>query len=195
MENLIITPKTKIYDLLEAYPELEEILISSAPEFKKLQNPVLRRTITRITSISQAAVIGGLNVEELVNRLRHKVGQDDIHQLDETDKKYVLTQPDWFNIELISSRIDIREMLNRGEQPVHEVMAAIKLLDENAILEVIAPFIPAPLLDKTIRILSTGLIKNQNQNTGSILKDELYRISVTYVTQLVMFPEKWLIPL
>jgi hypothetical protein len=152
MENLIITPKTKIYDLLEAYPELEEILISSAPEFKKLQNPVLRRTITRITSISQAAVIGGLNVEELVNRLRHKVGQDDIHQLDETDIKYVLTQPDWFNIELISSRIDIREMLNRGEQPVHEVMAAIKLLDENAILEVIAPFIPAPLLDKTISL-------------------------------------------
>jgi len=35
MEKLIITPKTKIYDLLEAYPELEDTLISSAPEFKK----------------------------------------------------------------------------------------------------------------------------------------------------------------
>ena len=31
MEKLIITPKTKIYDLLEAYPELEDLLISMAP--------------------------------------------------------------------------------------------------------------------------------------------------------------------
>ena len=84
MEKLIITPKTKIYDLLEAYPELEDILISSAPEFKKLKNPILRKTIARITNISQAATIGGLNVEELVNRLREKAGQGNIEQLDDT---------------------------------------------------------------------------------------------------------------
>ena len=90
MEKLIITPKTKIYDLLEAYPQLEEILISSAPEFKKLQNPILRKTITRITNISQAAVIGNLNVEELVNRLRDKVGQSSIGQLDDSDRKSVV---------------------------------------------------------------------------------------------------------
>lgn len=152
MEKLIITPKTKIYDLLEAYPELEETLMSSAPEFKKLRNPVLRKTITRITSISQAAVIGGLNVEELVNRLRKKVGQDNIHQLDETDNKYVTECPDWFNKDLVTATIDIREMLNRDEQPVHEVMAAIKKLDEKDILEIVAPFIPAPLLDKTLSL-------------------------------------------
>jgi hypothetical protein len=75
MEKLIITPKTKIYDLLESYPELEDVLTGAAPEFKKLRNPVLRKTITRITNISQAATIGGLNVEELVNRLREKVGR------------------------------------------------------------------------------------------------------------------------
>jgi hypothetical protein len=28
MEKLIITPKTKIYDLLESYPELEDVLLS-----------------------------------------------------------------------------------------------------------------------------------------------------------------------
>jgi hypothetical protein len=46
----------------------------------------------------------------------------------------------------------IREMLNRDEQPVHEVMAAKKRLDENGILEIIAPFIPALLLDKTLSL-------------------------------------------
>ena len=152
MEKLIITPKTKIYDLLEAFPELEEILISSAPEFKKLKNPILRKTIARITNISQAATIGGLNVEELVNRLREKAGQGNIEQLDDTGMKYLTICPDWFEKEGVVTTIDIREMLNRDEQPVHEVLAAIKRLNENEILEIIAPFIPAPLIDKTLSL-------------------------------------------
>ena len=152
MEKLIITPKTKIYDLLEAFPELEDILIDSAPEFKKLKNPVLRKTITRITNIGQAAIIGGLNVEELVNRLREKVGQNSLEQLDDSGTKYVTLCPGWFRKEAVSQTIDIREMLNKGEQPVHEVLAAIKKLNETGILEIIAPFIPAPLLDKTLSL-------------------------------------------
>jgi uncharacterized protein (DUF2249 family) len=152
MEKLIITPKTKIYDLLEAYPELEDVLISLAPEFKKLKNPVLRKTIARIANISQAATIGGLNVEQMVNQLREKVGQGNIEQLDETGTKYITTCPDWFTKESITSTIDIREMLNRGEQPVHEVLSSIKKLEDNDILEIIAPFIPAPLLDKSLSL-------------------------------------------
>jgi hypothetical protein len=152
MEKLIITPKTKIFDLLESYPDLEEILISSAPEFKKLKNPILRKTIARITNISQAATIGGLNVEELVNRLREKAGQGNIEQLDDTGMKYQTICPDWFKKEAVVSTIDVSEMLNRDEQPVHEVLSAIKRLKENEILEIIAPFIPAPLLDKTLSL-------------------------------------------
>jgi len=70
MKTLIITPKTKIYDLLEAYPQLEDPLITAAPQFKKLKNPILRRTIARVTTLSQAATIGGIRVEDLVNALR-----------------------------------------------------------------------------------------------------------------------------
>lgn len=152
MDKLIITPKTKIYDLLEAYPQLEDMLLASAPEFKKLKNPVLRKTITRITSIGQAAIIGGLNVEELVNRLRREVGQGNIGQLDDTGTRFNTVRPGWFNTEAVTARIDIREMLNRGEQPVHEVLAAIKKLSDHEILEIVAPFIPAPLLDKTLSL-------------------------------------------
>ena len=42
MENtdkLLITPKTKVLQLIESYPELEDILIEYAPAFKKLKNP------------------------------------------------------------------------------------------------------------------------------------------------------------
>lgn len=163
MEKLIITPKTKIYDLLEAYPQLEDVLISHAPEFIKLKNPILRKTIARVASISQAAVIGGLNVEELVNKLRVAVGQDNIHSIDETGKKYTTVCPDWFKAELIVKTIDIREMLNRDEQPVHEVLAAAKNLHENEILEIIAPFIPAPLLDKSLSLDYKHWLENKGE--------------------------------
>ncbi len=149
MEKLIITPKTKIYDLLEAYPQLENTLISAAPEFKKLKNPVLRKTITRITNIGQAATIGGLKTEELVNRLRKEIGQETIGQMDDSGEKYNTVCPDWFNQEKISNTIDIRDMLHAGEQPVHEVLSQIRKLDNKEILKVIAPFIPAPLIDKS----------------------------------------------
>ena len=152
MERLIITPKTKIYDLLESYPELEDTLIAAAPEFSKLKNPVLRKTIARITSISQAAIIGGLNVEELVNKLREQAGQGSISQIEETGGSYNTVCPGWFSQKAVAKVIDINEMLNKGEQSVHEVMAAIKQLKENEMLELITSFVPAPLLDKSLSL-------------------------------------------
>lgn len=150
MEQLIITPKTKIYNLLEAYPQLEDVLISTAPQFKKLKNPVLRKTIAKVTSLSQAAIIGGLNVEELVIKLRNEVGQTSTDNLEIEGGNYTTEKPQWFDQKKISATIDIRDMLNEGEQPVHEVMSAVKKLKEQEILEVIAPFIPAPLIDKSL---------------------------------------------
>ena len=41
-------------------------------------------------------------------------------------------------------------MLHAGEQPVHEVLSAIKKLGDGEIAKVVAPFVPAPLLDKSI---------------------------------------------
>ncbi len=152
MEKLIITPKTKIYDLLEAYPQLEDVLISLAPEFKKLKNPVLRRTIARVANITQAATVGGLNVEQMVNTLREKVGQGSIEQIDDSGAKYLTVCPEWYKPEMVVSTIDIREMLNRGEQPVHEVLSSIQKLNDQDILVVIAPFVPAPLLDKSLSL-------------------------------------------
>jgi len=152
MEKLIITPKTKIYDLLEAYFELEDLLISMAPEFVKLKNPLLRKTIAKVANISQAAAIGGLNVEQMVNQFREKVGLESIEQIDDSGTKYNTSQPGWFETGTVVKVIDIREMLNRGEQPVHEVLSSVKALDENEILETIAPFIPAPLLDKSLSL-------------------------------------------
>jgi hypothetical protein len=152
MEKLIITPKTKIYDLLEAYPQLEDLLIESAPQFKKLKNPVLRKTITKITNLSQAATIGGLKVEQLINKLRTEVGQSATDDIEVEHGNYNTVRPEWYKENNIVETIDISDMLNVGEQPVHEVLSAIKKLSNDQILKVITPFIPAPLIDKSLSL-------------------------------------------
>ena len=163
MAPLIITPKTKIYDLLETYPQLEEVLISKAPEFKHLKNPLLRNTIARVTTVAQAATIGGIAVDALVNELRAQLGQATHETTEEAGSTYTTEQPTWFNPGDIQTTLDVGILLNRGEQPVHEVLAGLRKLEDDEILEIEAPFIPAPLIDKAT---SLGYDHWLKQETG-----------------------------
>lgn len=150
MDHLIITPKTKIFDLLEAYPHLEETLIAQASQFSKLRNPLLRKTIGKVTSLGQAAAVGGLKVEVLVNALRKEVGQSYLSESDHHQTDYITRKPHWFSERRVTHTIDLREKLNQGEQPVHEVLSSVKKLRKKEILVINAPFLPVPLIDKAI---------------------------------------------
>lgn len=147
MENkLVISPKTKVLQLIETYPELEDVLIEYVPAFKKLKNPVLRKTVAKIATLQQASVIGNVKIEELINTLRKAVGEDLIGI--EENENYNTIKPEWFEESKILHSIDIREMLNRGEQPVNQVITELTNLPKEEIYKVISPFIPAPLIDK-----------------------------------------------
>ena len=73
--SMDITPNTPINTLLQAYPQLEQVLIDLNPKFKKLKNPVLRNSIGRVARLEQAANMVNLPPAELVNKLRRAVGQ------------------------------------------------------------------------------------------------------------------------
>ncbi|MBB30634.1 MAG: hypothetical protein CME25_17230 [Gemmatimonadetes bacterium] len=75
MAELPITPQTRVAELLEAYPELEDVLIGMAPAFKKLKNPMLRRTVAKLASLETAAGMAKLEPREMVRKLREVVGQ------------------------------------------------------------------------------------------------------------------------
>jgi hypothetical protein len=146
MDKLIITPKTKIYDLLEAYPQLEDVLIEYASAFKKLKNPILRKTIARITTLQQASAIGEVKVEEIINRLRKEVGQDAASI--ESEAAYIIDKPIWFDENKIAKEFDVSDMLAAGEHPVSQVISDLKTLKANEIYKMTAPFLTAPLIDK-----------------------------------------------
>jgi uncharacterized protein (DUF2249 family) len=150
-DSLIITPETKIGKLLDSYPHLEKLLVNLSPEFKKLNNPVLRRTIAKIASLKQAAEIGEIPLEEFMNKLREAVGQTRWTNQNEIVVEKQTKRPEWFRKEDIVFSIDARPLLDRGEHPVDLVLNEAKKLKDNDILELISPFLPKPLIDMLMK--------------------------------------------
>ncbi|GAO30146.1 DUF1858 domain-containing protein [Geofilum rubicundum] len=142
-----ITPKTKIGELLEEWPQLESVLIDISPAFEKLKNPILRRTIGKVATLQQAATIGQIRVDELVLRLREAVGQaGEVHASGETED--VVTElPDWLGDSQVVRSFDATDVINRGESPMAAVLSTARQLGEGEVLELKSPFVPAPLLD------------------------------------------------
>jgi hypothetical protein len=146
MTEIIIAPKTKVAELIDAYPQLEQVLIEYVPAFERLRNPVLRRTVARITTLQQAAAIGGVGVDKLINHLRREAGQDLISG--GAEEAYTTEQPGWFSEARVVAELDAKEMLEAGDQPVNQVIADLNALAQGDIYKLDAPFMPAPLVDK-----------------------------------------------
>lgn len=142
-----ITPKTKISELLDTFPELEETLILLSPSFEKLRNPVLRRTIARVASLQQVAAVGKLPLEILINTLRRAAGQDDLKGIEDSGSPED-NLPEWFLNGQLTASLDAREMLANGEHPLAVVIKQCKDLQAGGIYELITPFTPVPLIDK-----------------------------------------------
>jgi hypothetical protein len=162
-DKLLITPKTKVLQLLEAYPQLESILIGMVPAFRKLQNPVLRRTVAKVASLQQASAVGGVRTEELINRLRREVGQD--LSAVGAGADYRTARPGWFAAGKIAGELDARPLLAAGEQPVNQVMADFAAMAPGTIYKLSAPFLPAPLIDKGTSLgLEHWLVKESEES-------------------------------
>lgn len=143
-DELIITPETKIYDLLEAYPQLEDKLISIAPVFSKLKNPVLRKTITRVTSLKQAAAVGNVTLNHLINELRKDAGQFSKSFTEAAETECVHTA----SPTTIKETYDACNDLENGAHPLAKVMGEIQELSAGECYLLITPFLPAPLIEK-----------------------------------------------
>jgi hypothetical protein len=142
-----IIPSMKVGRLLEEFPELEETLIGLSPQFKKLKNPVLRRTVANIVTLQQAAATGGIPVDKLVNTLRAKSGQPELN-LESAPEASAQPRPDWMNQNRPVTQLDVSETIQSGGVPLGEVMNAARAMNPGEVLELIAPLYPAPIVDK-----------------------------------------------
>ena len=143
--------------IIETWPELEDVLIDYVPAFQKLKNPVLRKTVARIATLQQAASVGKVKVEDLVNRLRKEVDQDMLNENE--NNAYNIHRPHWYSNDKIHGELDARKFLDAGEHPINQVMADLKMLPPGKIYRLTAPFLPAPLIDKASSVAVEHWIK------------------------------------
>ncbi len=145
-----ITPQSKLLDVLEAYPTLEEQIVNIAPPFKNLKNPVLRRTVGRLATLAQVAQIGGMDVGKLVNTLRKAAGQSEWAALVETPLTIAIPRsagdPEWISGEP-QFTIDGTGLLERGEVPLGKVNEGLRKLDAGRFVLLVTNFEPTPILD------------------------------------------------
>ena len=142
-----ITPNMKVGELLNYYPELENILMDMSPAFAKLKNPVLRRTIARVATLGQAASVGNIKIADLINTLRKAAGFEVTYETVENDIA-VSPRPSWLEESKITEIIDACPMIEKGEQPLALVFQKLNMLEDGEIIELITPFYPAPIIDK-----------------------------------------------
>lgn len=143
---IIISPKTKVGELLDAYPHLESVLIEMSPAFEKLKNPILRKTVARVATLQQIAVVGGLKVDAIINRLRKETGQSD-EESGNADNDYLsIAPPEWYAAGKITQKFDASPLINSGGSPMKEILHYTNLLKEDEIFELRTPFIPAPII-------------------------------------------------
>ena len=146
-DNIEITPSTKVNDLLDTYPELEETLISIAPPFKKLKNPILRKSVARVATIKHISSVGNVPLNELINKLRMAVGQsvtDDSYE----DENYFLDRPDWFSEDKISLSFNEEKLGDKDKMTLVTMLQEAKNVKEGEIIELTTRFLPAPGIDR-----------------------------------------------
>jgi len=142
-----ITPDMKVAALLEAYPQLEARLMEVSPAFSKLKNPILRKTVAKVTTLRQAAVVGGVSLGSLLSELRQAAGTGDEVEEVHPDQARMTPVPSWLRDERVRSRADIRAMLEGGEKPLGKVLHDLSSVEPGEIYELTAPFVPAPLIE------------------------------------------------
>jgi hypothetical protein len=144
-----ITPATKVADLLDSWPELEEVLIAQAPAFRRLRNPVLRRTVARVATLEQAAGVGGVAVRDLVAALRRAAGLQDAEPAEAAGSASPASAepPEWVGRFRLIESLDADALLDAGQVP----LPLVRALGPGEMLRVDSAFRPVPLVDALAR--------------------------------------------
>lgn len=144
-----ITPATKVADLLESWPELEDLLIAQAPAFRRLRNPVLRHTVARVATLAQAAGVGGVSVRDLVAVLRRAAGLDEASGPTEGPTIQAVEEqpPQWLDPTRVVATVDAEALLEAGEVPLGRINEQARTLRPGELLRIVSSFRPVPLVE------------------------------------------------
>lgn len=139
-------PKTRIDELISKYPFMKDFLIRLDPHFKALDNPLLRKTLGKVATLSKAAMVGGVRLErllsEIAGEIRRQTGEE--VGVEGAGKTGVMTEPE----ERIETLKEIIRDLHRGVD--------VKIL-RRRFLEIIRDVAPTEIANMEQRLISEGM--------------------------------------
>jgi hypothetical protein len=167
-----ITAKTKLVDLLNEYPELEEKIIQAAPAFNNLKNPILRRTVGQLATVGKVAQIGNLDEFTFINLLRREAGQAEFLKTEILEQTKGISgiqiDPEWIRGEP-EFVVNGSEMLAKGDVPLNRVNALLQKLSNGRFLLLITDFEPQPMIEALVKQSRTVYHKKDSQNSSQHL--------------------------
>ncbi len=149
---MVIRKDDRVSAVLRHDEALIDVFTSVSPAFEKLRNPRLRKVMSRLVTVEQAARIAGVDPDELVRRLNAGAGAD---AAAEPLARSRPAAPPAAELpaalrELPAEKIvevDVREDLRAGREPFSRIMASRRDVPEGGALVVRAIFEPVPLYD------------------------------------------------
>ena len=137
-----ITLDTKISELLEI-EGMKDTLIKINPKFKKLNNPILRKTLAKVATIKQAAAVGGMDPIDLLNKIRISLRQEPIDIKIEDNN---LLQEEINKEPKVT--LDANRLLNEDKNPLAVAKKHLKELNDGEVLMIQSDFKPEPLIEE-----------------------------------------------
>jgi hypothetical protein len=155
-DKSLITANLRVGELLEAFPELESVLVALAPPFRKLKNPILRATVAKVVTLRKAASVSGVPLGELIQKLRAAAGQTALDADAAADSASgpagaASELPEWARGGVLCEVFDADAMLETGEHPLAAIRQRVATLGPGEMIALDSSFRPEPLIDTLTR--------------------------------------------
>ncbi len=140
---MLINSETKISEIIKENEDAIDTIATINKHFKKLKNPILRKVLASRVTIADAAKIGGVSTEILLDRLS-SIGFD-IEKRQDSGKLVLKNKTDHFTDKVIID-FDARPELEKGIDPFKSIIRELKNLPIGKTLKIINTFEPLPLI-------------------------------------------------
>ncbi|MEO5499858.1 MAG: DUF2249 domain-containing protein [Ginsengibacter sp.] len=143
-----INADTKIAHLIKQNPEALEAIISIAPKFEKLRNPLLRKLMAGRTSIGMACKIVGLDTSRFYEKLKPLGFEEGEITSPSKKENSQNVRPSFFRV-LTPDKItelDVRDILENKQDPLPLISKTVKTISKGHAMKLINSFEPTPLI-------------------------------------------------
>lgn len=158
---MLIQRSDRVAEVLRQDERLIETFVAASPVFERLRNPLMRKTMARLTTVEQAAHVAGLDPDLLTERLNRALSgePEPMASLDAAGKSPTTSTEREPMSSIQSSAppalaaipperivdLDVREDLRNGREPFSRIMAARREVPPGGMLRLRATFEPVPL--------------------------------------------------